>query len=53
MIPGNLLAIDGDGTAIFVAPVDIVAVNKESGGAGDVDTFADTHVKADFFGDIS
>jgi len=40
VVPRDGLAIDGDGGARFVVPVDILTVNVEGWGAGDVDAFA-------------
>ena len=40
MIPGDGLAVDGDGTAGLVAPVDVLAIDEEGGSAGDVSALA-------------
>ena len=50
--PAENLAVDIDGTAVFVAPIDILAVDVETRRSGYVEAFGDAKVEVDFLGDF-
>ena len=52
MVPADSFAVDDNGATFLVAPVKVLAANVKCWGGGDVNTFADAHVKADFLGDL-
>ena len=44
------MTVDSNGAALFVVPVDVLTVDEEGWGAGNVGAFADAHVETDLFG---
>ena len=49
-VPADGLAVYSDGAAVFVTPVDELAVHIESRSAADIDALTDSHVETDFLG---